>query len=294
MQKKFMLAFFTASILLFSTGYAFCQPRAKMIQPPAFTAKAAYVKPQDVDQAAWDAIEPYFLPPDNPLKKKLDRLFSTSRLTSSSKALKAAGFTPLEDKEQDLIVATHPELPGYLIKLYYDNHNVKDRPGMPGEGQYWINRILGVERVNNSIRKHNYENIFVVPDKWIYPLPNKPAPTCLNSAACFPKHFVLVSIELNLVSHKENEKLYKEISDPKILEALYTVMQESHLYDSVYIDNNIFTREGKIAFIDTEDFDRKPILFNEMTVYFNPDMQRYWLKLLQERGATIKAKTSNE
>lgn len=284
MQKKFMFAFFTAFSLLFSIAFAGCQAPNRPLKT------ASYVKPQDVDVVVWDTLEPYFLPPEHPMKKKLDRIFSSSRVTASSKALKSAGFIPLEDKEQDLIVAKHPEMPGYLIKLYYDNHDVKDRPGIKGEGQYWLNRIKGVQRVNNSIRKHGYENIFVVPDKWIYPIPAKPSPTCINSVQCYPKHFILVSNELNLVSHRENEKLYKEINDPAVLEALYTVMKESHLYDSVYIDNNIYTKEGKIAFIDTEDMDRKPILFNEMTVYFNPDMQRYWLKLLEERGATIKAK----
>lgn len=280
MQKKFISIFLAGITLLFAVGYT----TNTATEPTTVTLTAT--------PEALEAVKPYLLPDNNPIKAKLDKIFSTSRVTASSKALKAAGFIPLEDKEQDLIVAKHPEMPGYLIKLYYDNHAIKDRPGIPGEAQYWINRIVGTQRVKDSIKKHGYENIFVVPDKWIYALPEKPGPTCLNSAQCSPKHFILVSTELNLLSNKENQALYKQKMTPEILEALYTVMSESHLYDSVYIDNNVFTKEGKIAFIDTEDMDRKPILFNEMTPYFCPEMQLYWLKLLKERGATIPAKTS--
>lgn len=286
MQKKIIFYTLTALMSVSATDL-FCSAFAPK---QSYTFVESYKKPADVSIETWNAVLPYLLPSNHPSKAKLDAIFRSRRAIASSRELKAAGFTPLEDKELDLIVAKHPEIPGFLIKTYYDNHRIPNRAGVPGEAQYWINRIIGVDRVRESIRKNNLGDMFLAPNKWIYPLPDNPAPQCKGAPNCFPKHFILVSEELDLVSPAENAKLYKEKMTPYLLNGLYTIMKDTHLYDSVYIDNNIFTKDGRIAFIDTEDLDRKPILFNEMTVYFSPEMQRCWHELLQERGGTIPAR----
>ncbi len=283
MQKKIIFYTVAMSVGLFSTSYT----AYDTMQAGNCQFIEVYRKPAAVSAETWNAVAPYLLPSDHPAKNKLDEIFSKSRPVASSDALKKSGFVPLDDKEQDLIVARHPQINGYLIKLYYDDHNIPDRNGVPGEAQYWINRIEGADRVRRSIAQHHLENDFTVPKKWIYPIPDSRSVACNGQKDCFPKHFILVSEDLDLVTPAENEKLYKEKMTPQMLEGLYTIIYETHLYDSIYIDNNIFTKQGKIAFIDTEDLDRKPIYFSDMTKYFSEEMQPYWLNLLKERGATI-------
>lgn len=253
-------------------------------------AETDYKKPENISENSWNAVTPYLLPADHPAKKILDRIFSSARASGSSKALKSAGFQIEDDKEQDLIVAKHPLLKGYVIKLYYDDYDIPNSSEPVGEPQTWINRIIGVQRVRESIQRHHLEDLFTTPRKWIYPLPENPLPSCTGSTQCFPKNFILVSDDMHLVSHAKNIELYKTAITKRHLEGLYTIIKETHLWDSVYIDNNIFTESGKIAFIDTEDFDAKPIKFQLMTASFSPEMQAEWIKLVKERGEEIPAK----
>lgn len=243
-----------------------------------------YLKPQSISLETWNAAKPYFFPSNHPLKKKLDLIFHSTRATASSKALKEAFFKIEQDKEQDLIVAKHPLLKGYVIKLYYDDYKLPNLSGVPGDAQYWINRVIGAERVRKSIQNRHLEDLFTVPRKWLYPLPDVP-----KTDQPYPKQFILVSEDMDLVSHKKNEEMYRTVMTLRQLEGLYFIMRDAHLWDSIWIDNNIYTQDGKIAFIDTEEFDTRAIEFDKMTSAFSFEMQSVWIKLLKEQGVVIPA-----
>lgn len=102
--------------------------------------------------SASSEIKPYLIPSDHPLKSTLDALFSQSRVTENLETLQAAGFRILHVKESSfMIVASHPSLPGYLLKLYVDS-DTRTRYGKPS--WKWLkDRCKGAERIRKMIAK---------------------------------------------------------------------------------------------------------------------------------------------
>lgn len=246
-----------------------------------------YVKPAHISQEVWDQVSPYFLPLDHPVKPILDKAFSTHRVLHSKKEVALAGFTLLQDKSYDLMVARPEKAREYLIKFYFDYHDIK-RLDTEGDWPLWLLRIQGLKRVEEVVEKYQYQDIVKTPKKWIYPLPGKPAPIPYGpNKENFRKSFVLVTEDMRIVPDDMNEKLYKEMG-PRQVEALYHILKEAHLYDSVYIDNNPFSYDGKLTFIDTEEFDRKPVRYRKITRYFSPSMQKHWQNLYREDKNTTE------
>lgn len=235
-----------------------------------------------VPQELWDEAKPFFLPNDHPIKNQLDALFTQGPLLDSFEEMEKAGFT-LFNANSELDVAIHPNLPGYVVKFYLNTHDnqprftkLKLKDTYISEARLWLLRIYGAKRIQNILDEHQYHHIMKVPKIWIYPLP------LASSSKQFPKNFILIEENMNIVDDEENTKSYREKMTPFLLKALYTVLKESGFYDSVYIDNNPFSRDGRIAFVDTEEYDLKPVPFEKLTKHFSPEMQVYWHQLMAE------------
>lgn len=240
-------------------------------------------EPSLIPQNLSVAISPYLLKQDHPIKEKLDQLFSKERLLDSFKAMQTAGFEILKTNSE-LNVAKHPELPGYVFKFYLDSHDneprfkkLKLKEDFISENSLWLLRINGAIRVQKIIDEYRFERYFKVSKGWIYELPKYPKAT-----GPYPKHSIFVEKDMGIVSDLENEACYRQKFDKKLLKAFYTLLKESGLYDSVYIDNNPFCRDGKIAFVDTEEYDRKPIPYEKLLPFFSPEMQIFWKCLIKE------------
>lgn len=231
----------------------------------------AYTKPAGVPQHVWDATAPYFLPETHPMKPKLDEIFSKARVTQNLDTLKKAKFKfKKRAKADNIIIAKHPKLKGVLLKLYTDaQSNLADWP-------MWVQRINGANHIRSIIANHNYKT-FVVPKKWIYPLPANPAP----APGPNPKYFVLVVEDMRLVDSLTNENMWKssQFVYEGVLSALYTIMQEGGLLDSIYIDNIPFNKDYKIAFIDTEHYDKRPVPYSRLTKWLPSSKQAYWTSI---------------
>ena len=143
-------------------------------------------------------------------------------------------------------------------------------------------RIHGSLVIRECIQKHGYQKIFKVPHKWLYPLPENPSPPSTQSF--LRKNFVLIAQNMRILDHKQNDKAYKHKITRKILDAMYTVFTECGLYDSVFNFNVPFTKDGPLAFIDTEYFYRWPINMLKMSKYFSSDMRGYWEFLIDNKG----------
>lgn len=236
-----------------------------------------------IPQELWDEAKPFFLPNDHPIKNQLDALFTQGPLLDSFEEMEKAGFT-LFNANSELDVAIHPNLPGYVVKFYLNTHDnqprftkLKLKDAYISEARLWLLRIYGAKRIQNILDEHQYHHIMKVPKIWIYPLPLASA-----SSKPFPKNFILIEENMNIVDDEENTKNYREKMSPFLLKALYTVLKESGFYDSVYIDNNPFSGDGRIAFVDTEEYDLKPVPFEKLTKHFSPEMQVYWHQLMAE------------
>ncbi|WP_068469548.1 fibronectin type III domain-containing protein [Candidatus Protochlamydia phocaeensis] len=233
---------------------------------------AGYPSNPFVPAELWQALEPYFLPINHPLKDKLDRIFKTVRATQSPQAFEKAGFGKAKLRQPtNIVVGKHNQLKGYLVKAYLDT-----QPPLC-EWANWLCRIAGAQSIQACLNRHGYKH-FVVPQKWIYPLPADPSPPADGNHQ--RKNFILIVEDMHILNPQENEKAFKTWITKPILDALYTILTEEGLIDSVFIDNIPFTRNGKIAFIDTEHHHLQPIKYERLIPFFSADMQTYWQSLL--------------
>ncbi len=223
----------------------------------------------------WLQLKPYFLPFHHPVRKKLDQLFHRERATLSEETFEAAGFSiTRRHRPLNAVVTGHPKLDGYLLKVYLDSQlSIID-------WQMWLRRIQGAEVIRACLKKHGY-NQFAVPQKWIYPLPAEPSPPLSNQYS--RKNFILIVEDMHILNSKENKQAYKHKMTESLLEALYTVLTECQLTDCAYIGNMPFTKEGKIAFIDTELFFNGIPNFNSIKKRLSVPMQHYLEQLIHER-----------
>ena len=233
---------------------------------------APYVRNPYVSEDLWDALVPYFLPTDSPIRPVLDHIFSKRRALRSPAALRKSGFHLMKhSKVKNFIVAKHPKLKGYIIKAYLDTSDAV-------EWEWWKKRIDGAHVIQDSIEKHGFENILRTTKKWIYPLPAEPSP----KEGHMRRNFILIVKEVDILNQHDNRKAYRKKMTPKILNALYTVIMENRLIDSVYSNNVPFCRDGRLAFIDTEHAQdtTRPVPIATVAQYLSPKMYEYWEQLI--------------
>ena len=232
---------------------------------------ADYIRPSHVPEEIWDKLSPYFLPENSPIKPVLDETFSKRRVLQSLYSLRKSGFFILTDPKDKIIVAKHINIHGYLIKVYLD--------GMKGdEWDCWLRRVRGSKVIQDGINLHGYQWIMKVPKKWVYPLPEGPrAKTEINE-----KNFVLVVEEMDILSHIKNRSAYKKKVTLEVLRALYTMLTEYLLIDSVYADNTTFCKDGRLAFVDTEytGDTTQPVGLSAIGQYLNSEMVALWEQFL--------------
>lgn len=243
----------------------------------AIPSYISYVQPPHVSQKVWNSVIPYLLPENHPIKASLDRIFNHSRAILSLKSLKKAGFNESHPRRfTRLIVTKHPDVPGYIFKLYLDAQRYhKEKP----EYYYWILRIRGAQIIQSFIDNHGFQNLFKVPKKWIYPLPATPAPP----EEFLRKNFILVEEDMNVYDDETNKKIWRSSAvTPQLLNALYAILKEVGLHDCVKPDNIPFSRDGRIAFIDTQTFHSWPVDYKEFTSFLPSSLQAYWKDLYKK------------
>lgn len=219
----------------------------------------------------WKEIKPYLIPNNHPIKKRLDAIFSQSRVLADWDSLMAAGFSALPPQPNtQIIVAKHPDLPGYVIKTYLDTQAYfRNRP----EDYHWIRRIRGARLIQKYLKKYRYRNLLKVPKKWIYLLPTHPS---------FPQHqlqkkTLLIAEDMEIFDEKTNEALWgSEQVTTELLDALYKITTDLGLRDSAKPSNCSFSKDGKAAFVDTEIYHRNGVRYDKLTPHLSPTMRAYW------------------
>nr|MBA3817005.1 hypothetical protein [Parachlamydiaceae bacterium] len=226
-----------------------------------------------VSDELWNELKPYFLPENHPIKANLDALFSMQRLLTSRKTLKHAGFNVLKHPQREIVIARHPALKGYLVKAYLDNKRID-------EWRWWKKRIDGARQIQECIDRYNFNALMKTPKKWIYPLPSEPSPP--NVPGIQRKNFILVVEDMNILSKKENKKAFKARMTTPLLDAIFIVLSENLLVDSIFAPNIPFSRDGKIAFIDTEHFNNvtRSMKYWKLLKYLSPEMREYWKMII--------------
>jgi len=228
-------------------------------------AQLAAVSPHIMEK-----VRPYLLPDNHPAKKTLDSLFAKPPLADEN-SFREAGFQFLQrfKPDEQIRCARHPRLKGYLVKTYLDSQK---RVGK--EERCWISRIKGAELIRQAIAKKNMQKAFKVPRKWIYLLPGNPT---------IPhRRFILIVEDMHILDWDSNKRAYYFQMSRKKMDALYQLITENRLIDSIYIDNIPFCKDGRIAFIDTEHFHvaDMPLRLARLTPYFCPPLAKYWEGLI--------------
>ena len=238
-------------------------------------AAQTYQKPDATSDGVWQKVQGDLLPLDHPIKPALDKLFGSSRVLTNRVTYMAAGFTYHERTRRRRLISKNPYLTGYLIKTYLDIHPVNKEDGL-----IWQHRIEGAKQIQACIDKHGYNHIMKVPKKWLYPLPNRPKAT-----GPYPKGFILVVEDMDILSHSANNEKYKTKLTLEQMNAIYVVLKENLLWDSIFVFNIPFSKDGKIAFIDTEFFNSTshPLRLERMTKYFPSHLKAKWEKLIKTK-----------
>lgn len=237
--------------------------------------KLYYVQPPHVDDYVWNYLAPLFLPENHPIKPKLDRLFS-KRVTQTSETLRKAGFTqPNPMRFSKTVVSRNKNIPGFMFKLFCDDQEEIS------DWQKCLFRVTGALHIQHALDRYSLNHLFVVPTKWIYPLPVEPSPPQNLER----KNFIVVENTLDIYTGKENNKMWKgPIINPVTLTWIYILLNELGLADSPYNHNMPVTKDNRIAFVDTEHHHKWPVPFFKLWQFLSPDMQDYWNRMCEKGG----------
>jgi hypothetical protein len=223
-----------------------------------------------ISHRTWAEVTPYLMPETHPFKSILDKICRSRRILKSYKSLEKSGFNIIHKQiNHGLVVAQHPLLPGYLVKLYLDSYPESEWP-------LWVLRAKGAKTIQGLLNKYGYNQYMKVPTKWIYPVPQKRRPRA--DAKTFPKDFILVVKDLDLChANVSLEKLNKAMTFP-CLKALHTMIRVGGLSDS-HVGNIPYSKDGRIAIIDTEYVNVWPVHLEWLTKYFSTLNQNHWNNL---------------
>lgn len=192
-------------------------------------------------------LESYLLPNRHELNRKIRRLFTDPHLFNHPKMLNKKGFKVLKRVHRGLMVISHPEMKNYLIKKFKNEIPQADQLGN------YVRRIKGARKLEQFIKENRLRHI-QVPKKWLYELPKIFSDTETGASS-----YLLIVEKIELCTGGEDlegeiAKKYYQI-DRKILRELVHVLYYFRGLDSV-LSNVPFTRTNKIAFIDTERWER--------------------------------------
>jgi hypothetical protein len=179
-------------------------------------------------------------------------LFRDPDMFKSRDRWQKAGFAVMgEGLESDIMVGSHPSLPGHLFKKYRDKISNKDQL------ENYRRRVDGADKLRELVAAQHLTHI-KVPQKFLYELPD--AFTQKKRPA-----YVLVVEQLQLLPSDDSKTLFRSMSN-EVLQQLCTVLRKFRGLDSG-VRNVPFTSTGQIAFVDTERWDGK---------------KKVWLKRIRE------------
>lgn len=226
----------------------------------------------------WSEIAPYLLPDTHPVKETLDRIFSGERAIQTQETMKKAGFHIItEGHWSDTIIATHKKADGYFFKLFTEDQSHID------EVRRLLARIRGAIYAQSIVDKHQWNKLFKVPRKWLYILPEDPNP----NPAIPSKRVILIAEDMRLLSKDDSYRKWRQANfDKKLFKAVFQVLTEGGFSDSAYAFNLPFAKDGRIALIDNDKYNKRPIPFHNLFKYIHPSLKTYAEKLMQESPGT--------
>ncbi len=221
-------------------------------------------------------LAPFLMKKHHPIKSRLDALFSSARVTLNMKTLTKAGFIKAKPRKfTKLIVTRHPSFPGYIFKLYLDAQ--RPHKNLP-EHEFWKMRVDGANKIRAYLAQYRLEAEFKVPYKWIYLLPKHPLPP----EGYYQRQSILVEEDMEILSDRKNKQAWaSKAVTRELLDTLYLILEELGLRDCAKPDNIPFSKDGRIAFIDTQTHGSKTVHFFKLNGSLSPKNRKYWKSIVQ-------------
>jgi hypothetical protein len=204
----------------------------------------------------------------DPISLNLAAWFDDPDMFRSRKAWSRAGFDVCDPaKDTECMVAAHPSAPGYLFKKYPDDFRSQRE-----QRENFAARLEGSVRLGRFINKHGLVHI-KAPRKHVHVLPRT-----------FGRdNQVLIVERLDIVGTKETEDRFHDI-DESVLRELIAVLTAFRGLDS-NSKNVQFTTDGKIAFVDLENWQRawrKDVRLRSIRTYLSKRGRRLAERLLTD------------
>ena len=204
----------------------------------------------------------------DPTSLDLDAWFVDPEMFQSRKAWGRAGFNILNPaKNTECMVASHPGALDYLFKKYPDAFRSQRE-----QRENFAARVEGSERLARLIQKRDLKHI-VAPRKHVHVLPRS-----------FGRDAHILIVErIDIVGTENTEACFHEITEP-VLRELISVLIAYRGLDS-NSKNVQFTRDGKIAFVDLENWQRayrKEVRLRSIGTYLSKGGRKLANKLLDE------------
>jgi hypothetical protein len=181
--------------------------------------------------------------PFDPATFDLGDLFRDPDMFDSADDWGEAGFKILRESDNKICVASHKAADGYLFKKYVSSGK---RDALDDQLQNYETRIEGARRLRAFIAERRLQYV-VAPRKWLRELPPN------FGSRKQPAHILVVD-RLDLLAADEAEEQYGRINEA-VLRDLCVTLHAFRGLDST-AKNVPFTRDGKVAFIDTEHWNR--------------------------------------
>lgn len=217
-------------------------------------------------QATLHKSSAHMLPRRHALRPILDKIFHSSHVLRDSASFAKAGFITIDKRtHNNMRVARHQDLPGYLVKVFLDSESPKSKRAMNNDN--FRQRCDSADVIRRLIKRHGIAH-FTVPDKWVYAPPS-------SKHRVGRRSLVLVVTDMNIVSYRETKRAWKTEITPQHLQELILIKRKVSLSQTIP-ENIPYTHEGTFAFIDTEKRTRHT---QKMGQYFSEDMQTYWQTL---------------
>lgn len=206
----------------------------------------------------------FHLPENHPVRTALDKIFKKyPKALDNQKSFAKAGFVTLYRQHNQMMVAKHASLPGYLVKVYL----IADQKSTKQTLHRFTKRCMGAENIRELIKKEKLR-YFTVPDKWLYTYPEKTT--------------ILVVTDANLVSREECKIAWKTKITHRHLKELYSIL--SHGFASCYLIYNIpYTKEGTFSCVDTAYLPRKHH-YHHVKGNLSEKMKLYWDRVVETNG----------
>lgn len=177
----------------------------------------------------------------DPASLDLERLFVDPKMFDAPDAWRRAGFDvlPRSPDPKKIMVASHDSAPGYLFKRYANDVDPSK------QRKNYEQRVKGADKARKFIIDRDFRRL-VVPRKELYRLPERFG----------DKAYVLVVARLQLLDDAASSRAYARIDDQALKELCIAIFKFKGLDSAVM--NVPWTSDERIAFIDTEHWDRDP------------------------------------